>query len=80
MKLTTGATAGRKEDTNVLLAVEEIHSFIESNDECEFTLNELKSVCKDYVPDDKTIKSKLVINTLTVIYFTDAQYGILNKF
>jgi hypothetical protein len=36
--------------------MEEIFPYIENNDNCQFSLKEIKRVCKNKVPDDRTIK------------------------
>jgi len=91
MKRSTEGKVGRPEDTTIILAMEDIFSYIENHDDCQFTLTELKGVCKDFIPDDKTIKSKLlqrygkriIITTKskssTIISFTDAQFDSLSK-
>lgn len=38
--------------------MEEIFSFIENNEDSQFTLNELKEAVSDYLTDNKTIKKK----------------------
>jgi len=49
--------SGRPADENV--AAENFFSFIENNEESQFTLNESKEVVSDYLIDNKTIKKKL---------------------
>ncbi|KMQ82542.1 hypothetical protein RF55_22593 [Lasius niger] len=90
-KPTTGGKIGRPQDSRITSAMEKIYTYIENNDDCQFTLAELKDVCKDFTPDEKTIKSKLieryeekiVITTknrsLTIICFIDVQHDLLSK-
>lgn len=42
------------------IAMEQIYKYIEENDDCQFSLQELKNILStEYIPDDKTIKSRL---------------------
>lgn len=87
----TGGKVGRPQDSRITSAIEKIYAYIENNDDCQFTLAELKDVCKDFTPDEKTIKNKLierygekiVITTknrsLTIICFIDMQRDLLSK-
>lgn len=71
--------------------MEKIYAYIENNDDCQFTLAELKDVCKNFIPDEKTIKSKLIERygekivitikniSLTSICFIHVQHDFLNK-
>ncbi|CAI6376577.1 unnamed protein product [Macrosiphum euphorbiae] len=72
--------------------MEEIFLYIENNEDCQFSLQELKGICKNKVPDDKTIKKRLKLKygsriiitekqgSLTIICFIDTQHDVLNKF
>lgn len=59
IKPSAGGQADRSEDNNVTLAMEDIFLYIETND-CQFTITELKNVCRDFIPDEKTIMKKLL--------------------
>lgn len=71
--------------------MEEIFQYIENNDDCQFSLQELKDIGKNPTIDNKTIKrilklkygDKIIITekkgSLTIICFIDNQYDILNK-
>ena len=42
-------------------AMEQIYKYIEENDDCQFTLQELKNVITtEHIPDEKTIKKRLI--------------------
>lgn len=56
--------------------MEQIFAFIENNDDCQFSLQELKGICKNKVPDDRTIKNKLKLKYDSRIVVTEKQ-GIL---
>jgi len=83
--------SGRPADENVAEAMDKIFSFIENNEDSQFTLNELKEVVSDYLPDNKTIKKKLedkygdriIITTkktgFTIISFRETHINILNQ-
>ena len=44
-------------------AMEEVFKYIEENDDCQFTLRELRNVItSEYVPDERTIKKRLEEN------------------
>ncbi|KAE9525653.1 hypothetical protein AGLY_014180, partial [Aphis glycines] len=91
LRPSSGGKIGRPEDNSVILAMEEIFVYIENNDDCQFSLKELKGICKNKVPDDKTIKKRLKLKydnriiitekqgSLTIICFIDKQYDVLNK-
>lgn len=92
LRLSSGGKIGRPEDNNITLVMEEIFLYIENNEDCQFSLQELKGICKNKVPDDKTIKkriklkygSRIIITekqgSLTIICFIDTQHDVLNKF
>lgn len=83
--------AGRPLDENIRIAMENVFHYIENNDDCQFTLAELKDIMKDYVPDDKTIIKKLIARygnnivittkskSLTIICFRDTASNILTN-
>lgn len=87
------APAGRPLERGIVDAMHMIYSFIETNDDCKFTLYELKDVIDDLnlKPDDKTIKKKLaerygdrlvIINKEKgpiILYFRDTNYDMLSK-
>lgn len=45
LKPITGGQVGRPQDETLNLAMEEIFTYIESSDDCQFTLEELKNIC-----------------------------------
>jgi len=90
VKIITGDKAGRPLDENIVLAMEDIFDYIENNEDCQFTLGELKEVFLDYVLADKTIISKLIerygkniiitkSTTMTIICFRYTQANIFNR-
>ncbi|KAL4718412.1 hypothetical protein ACJJTC_016033 [Scirpophaga incertulas] len=91
LRPTTGYKVGRPKDDSVNLAMEEIFQYIENNDDCQFSLQELKDIGKNPTIDNKTIKRRLKLKygdkiiitekkgSLTIICFIDNQYDILNK-
>lgn len=54
----TGEKKGRPLDNNINEAMENVFSYIENHEDCQFTLSELKQTSTDFKPDDKTIKKK----------------------
>lgn len=90
LRPTTGGNVGRPQDETTNLAMEEIFAYIENSDDCQFTLNELKDICKNSV-DNRTIKLRLKLKygdkiiiteksgTSTFICFLDNHYDILNR-
>ena len=80
-----------RQDNQVSEAMIEIFKYIENNNDSQFTLKELKDVLTGYVPDDKTIISRLQqkyltniiitkkIGAFTIISFRDAHDHILSK-
>ncbi|XP_008556708.3 uncharacterized protein LOC103577712 isoform X2 [Microplitis demolitor] len=48
-----------RQDDQVTQAMKEIFCYIENNEDSQFTLKELKDVLTEYIPDDKTIITKL---------------------
>lgn len=68
-----------------------IFHHIENNDDCQFTLQELKDLIKDYAPGGKTIIRKLIAQyesnilittkskSLTIICFRDTAANILTQ-
>lgn len=91
LKPVNGGKVGRPKDEATNLAMEEIFKYIETSDDCQFTLNELKEVCKDTSLDNRTIKirlkvkygNKIIISeksgTSTFICFVDNHHEILNQ-
>ncbi|XP_014616400.1 PREDICTED: uncharacterized protein LOC106793738 [Polistes canadensis] len=59
-----------RQDNQVTEAMIEIFNYIENNNDSQFTLKELKDVLTGYVPDDKTIISRLQQKYLTNIIIT----------
>jgi len=86
-----GGKSGRPEDNSIILAMEEIFTYIENNDDCQFSLQELKGICKNIVPNNRIIKKRLKLKydnriiitekqgKLTIICFIDKQHDVLNK-
>ncbi|GFY56625.1 SWIM-type domain-containing protein [Trichonephila inaurata madagascariensis] len=66
-------------------------NYIENHDDSQFTLKELRDVRTGYVPDNKTIITRLhqkyltdviittKVKSFTIIFFQDAQANILSK-
>lgn len=54
----TDHNVGRPLDGDVITATEQTFSFIEINEDCQFTLIELKAALTNITPDDKTIITK----------------------
>lgn len=92
--LTVRVSSERKksrQDDKVIAAMQEIFSYIENNEDSQFTLNELRDVLTEYVPDNKTIISKLrdryltdiiittKVGSFTIISFRDTQANILSN-
>lgn len=83
----TGEKKGRPLNLNITTAIENIFSYIENHDDCQFPLSELKETLTDFKPDDKTIKKKLeekytdrIVITAktpgpTIISFRDTHYN-----
>lgn len=83
--------AGRPLDENIEIVMENVFHYIKNNDDCQFTLAELKDVMKDYIPDDRTIIKKLIARygsnivitarskSLTIICFRDTATNILTN-
>lgn len=59
-----------RQDDQVTQAMKEIFYYIENNEDSQFTLKELKDVPTEYIPDDKTIITKLQQKYLTDIIIT----------
>uniref|UniRef100_V5I9F0 Uncharacterized protein n=1 Tax=Anoplophora glabripennis TaxID=217634 RepID=V5I9F0_ANOGL len=59
LKPSTGSNVGRPKDEATNLAKEEIFTYIENSDDCQFTLNELRNVCKTTALDYRTIQVRL---------------------
>ncbi|CAH2086035.1 unnamed protein product [Euphydryas editha] len=80
-----------RQDDQVTEAMKEIFYYIENNEDSQFTLKELKDVPTEYIPDDKTIITKLQqkyltdiiitkkIGSFTIISFRDTQLNVLSK-
>lgn len=84
----TGEKKGRPQNNNINTAMENVFSYIENHEDCQFTLSELKqTLITDFKPDNKTIKKKLVekyadrivitakIPGPTIISFRDSHYN-----
>ncbi|KAG8180207.1 hypothetical protein JTE90_027919 [Oedothorax gibbosus] len=86
----TGSKIGRRQDESINLAMAEIFTYIENSDDCQFSLEELKDVCKNPAIDNRTIKlrlklkygNKIIITEkpgrLTFILFIDNKLDILS--
>lgn len=85
------SSKGRPLDKNVSKAIDIIYSYIE-NHNCQFTLQKFEGLLDDYIPDDKTIKSKLIwcyeennivwsskSGSPTIICFRDIEHDVLTK-
>jgi len=71
----TGEKKGRPLDNNINAAMENIFSYIENHEDCQFTLSELKQTLTDFKPDDKTIKKNskknIPIESLSPLKYQD---------
>ncbi|PZC75227.1 hypothetical protein B5X24_HaOG206534 [Helicoverpa armigera] len=91
LKPTTGGKIGRPQDESINSAMEKIFQFIETSDDCQFSLDELKNVCQDIALDDRVIKMRLKLKygsriiitekpgTLTFICFIDNYQDTLSQ-
>lgn len=89
MRPTIGGKSGRPQNEAINSAMDEIFTNIENTDDCQFSVEELKNICKMPTIDSRTIKVRLklkygnkVIFTekpVTYICFIDNQHDILNK-
>lgn len=91
LKPSTGGKVGRPQDEAMNLAMDEIFTYIENSDDCQFTLNELSNVCKTTTLDNRTIKMRLKIKygdkliiteksgASTFICLKDNHHDILNQ-
>lgn len=91
MKPSTGLKIGRPKDEATDRAMEEIFTYMQNSDDCQFTLNELKNICKTTTLDNRTIKlrlklkygDKLIITeksgASTFICLVDNYHDILNQ-
>lgn len=52
-------------------AMVEIYKFIESNDDCQFTLDELKNISKNVALDNRIIKIQLKVKYGSKIIITE---------
>lgn len=71
-------------------AMDQIYTYIEENDDSQFSMQELKGILNDYVPDEKTIKTRLQLHyadnivfsskfgSNTIICFKNKQHEILS--
>lgn len=71
LKPNTDGRVGRPQDEAVNSAMEEIFKFIENSDDCQFTLDELKNVCRDVALDYRTIKIRLKLKYGSRIIITE---------
>lgn len=91
LKPTTGGTVGRPKDEATDLAMQEIFTYIESSNDCQFTLAELKDVSKILTLDNRTIKLRLKLKygdkiiitekpgALTFVCLINSHHEILNQ-
>ncbi|CAH2237338.1 jg3546 [Pararge aegeria aegeria] len=61
----TGGKIGRPQSEAINSAMEEIFNFIESSDDCQFSLDELKNVCQNVALENGIIKIRLELNTVS---------------
>jgi len=47
LRPSSGGKIGRPEDNNITLVMEKIFLYIENNKDCQFSLQELKGICKN---------------------------------
>ena len=91
MRPTNGCKIGRPQDESTNVAMEQIFKYIENSDDCQFSLEELKNICKNPHLDNRTIKTRLKLKfgnkiiitekpgKLTFICFFDNHSNILNQ-
>lgn len=87
----TGGKIGRPQSEVINSAMEEIFNYIESSDDCQFSLDELKNVCQNVALENGIIKirlklkygSRIIITEkpgkLTFICFVDNYQDILSQ-
>ncbi|CAH1100085.1 unnamed protein product [Psylliodes chrysocephalus] len=91
LKPHTGVKVGRPQDETTNLAMKEKFTYIENSDYRQFTMNELRNVCKTTTVDNRTLKvrlklrygNKIIITeksgTSTFICLVDNHHDILNQ-
>lgn len=91
VKPISGGKIGRPESDSITSAMEKIFAFIENHDDCQFSIQELKDICKEPSIDNRTIKSKLKskygnriiitekLGSSAFICFIDNQHDVLSK-
>lgn len=91
MRPNTGGKIGRPQSETINSAMEEIFNFIESSDDCQFSLDELKNVCQNVDLENGIIKirlklkygSRIIITEkpgkLTFICFVDNYQDVLSQ-
>ena len=67
----TGGKVCRPKDETTNLAMEEIFTYMENSNDCQFTLNELKDVSKITSLDNRTIKVRLKLKYGDKIIITE---------
>ena len=71
MRPTNGCKIGRPQDESTNVAMEEIFKYIENSDDCQFSLEELKNICKNSHLDNRTIKTRLKLKFCYKIIITE---------
>jgi hypothetical protein len=66
-------SVGRPQDNDLCKAMEVIYSYLEQNDDCQFTITELCDLVEDYKISIRTMKHKLKEHYGDDIYITDTQ-------
>ena len=67
----TGGNIGRPQDEAVNFSMEEIYKYIESSDDCQFSLEELKNVNENVALDNRIIKIRLKVKCGNKIIITE---------
>lgn len=91
VRTNTGGKIGRPQSETINSAMEEIFNFIESSDDCQFSLDKLKNVCQNVDLENGIIKirlklkygSRIIITEkpgkLTFICFVDNYQDVLSQ-
>lgn len=71
----TGEKKGRPQNKNINAAMENVFSYIENHEDCQFTLSELKQTLTDYNQTIKLLKQNskknILIESLSLLKYLD---------
>ncbi|GBP81140.1 hypothetical protein EVAR_88238_1 [Eumeta japonica] len=79
LKPSTGAKMGRPKDEATNLAMEEIFTYIENSDDCQFTLNELQKPGTKKKKKNKTEERLRVLDAAAAIIREDIQTAVFDN-